>query len=71
MKKHFAAISLAFSVLCASMPCQAAAEPIEITTMDEVADSLFDDIMESSPVNLHFTYMDDNSYDIPFVRPIF
>ena len=80
MKKCLTALSLAAMLLQGASSASAATAQVAETTalpesqstatLEQIADMFFRDIMESSPVNLHFSYLNSDSYNISWNEPL-
>ena len=76
MKKQLFACSLALSLLCANTFSyaqaleSAPADEAELLTLEEITDSFYSDVMSSSPVNLHFSYLLDCPYEVSWAEPL-
>ena len=72
MRKKLTAVTLAFATFASSMlvPAEALENPAEETSLEEVCDTFFRDVMESSPVNAHFSYVLPGSYEVSWDEPL-
>ena len=72
MKKTLTALILAASVVSSSASAYAEAieAPAEELTLEEAAAGFFDAVMESSPVNAHFSYALPGSYELEYIDPL-